>query len=354
MQKKINIGIIGAGNVAKHYLKIFNKGTLENYSIKSVCDLNIKSAKTLSEEIGCRYFGSIEEMLSEVNLDLALVLTPSGHHYKHAKLCLENNINVLVEKPVSNFPAQAQELEKIAKSKNKLIAVAFQNRLNPSIAALKKAIDRDRLGKIVTSTIRLRWCRYQNYYNDDWHGTWALDGGVINQQAIHHIDVLNWLIGPIEKVCSLAGNQLNKLEAEDTLVAIMKFKNGALGTIEATTAARPKDYEASLSVVGEKGLVVIGGIALNKIEMWNFVDPIPEDELIPDQCSIDVPSGYGLSHEKLLKIIINNLSNNSIESPVDIKGCIETCELIHALYSSNEKNSWVYLKDKPLSNLLGR
>ena len=137
-------------------------------------------------------------------------------------------------------------------------------------------------------------------------------------------------------------------------MAIMKFNNGALGTIEATTAARPKDYEASLSVVGEKGLVVIGGIALNKIHTWNFVDPISEDELIPDQCSIDVPSGYGLSHEKLLKIIINNLSNNSIESPVDIKGCIETCELIHALYSSNEKNSWVYLKDKPLSNFLGK
>ena len=110
----------------------------------------------------------------------------------------------------------------------------------------------------------MRWCRLQDYYEDGWHGTWKYDGGVINQQAIHHVDALNWLLGPVDSLTATITNRLNNLEAEDTLVSIMKFENGALGTIEATTAARPEDFEASLSVVGENGMVLVGGIALNK------------------------------------------------------------------------------------------
>ena len=219
---------------------------------------------------------------------------------------------------------------------------------------MEKAVKNDRFGKIITATIRLRWCRYQDYYQDGWHGTWAQDGGVINQQAIHHVDAINWLIGPIESVNATITNQLNNLEAEDTLVAIMKFENGALGTIEATTAARPEDFEASLSVVGERGIVEIGGIALNKIKTWKFVKSLPEDKIIPDQFSQEVENGYGNSHIPLLQNIIDTLTEGKINTLVSPEEAINTSKVVHALYKSDEEQSWVKIKDNPISSRLGK
>jgi predicted dehydrogenase len=235
-----------------------------------------------------------------------------------------------------------------------MYGTAFQNRLNPAITVLEKAIKDNRFGKIITATIRLRWCRYQDYYEDGWHGTWAQDGGVINQQAIHHVDAISWLLGPIESVNATITNRLNNLEAEDTLVAIMKFENGALGTIEATTAARPEDFEASLSVVGEKGMVLVGGIALNKIETWEFVESVLEDKLIPGQYSQEVETGYGISHGPLLQGVINTLQSGRIDTLVSADDAINTARVVHALYKSDEEQCWVKLKDKPVSKRLGR
>ena len=161
-------------------------------------------------------------------------------------------------------------------------------------------------------------------------------------------------MGPIESVNAIISNRLNNLEAEDTLVGMMKFSNGALGTIEATTAARPEDFEASLSVVGEKGMVLIGGIALNKIQTWKFVEPLPEDELIPDQYSQKVETGYGISHGPLLESVINNLQNGIYDAPISANDAINTTRVIHALYKSDEDQSWVKLADKPISGRLGK
>jgi predicted dehydrogenase len=235
-----------------------------------------------------------------------------------------------------------------------MYGTAFQNRLNPAIIALEKALRQNRFGKIITATIRLRWCRYQGYYEDGWHGTWSQDGGVINQQAIHHVDALNWLLGPIESINATITNRLNDLEAEDTLVAIMKFENGALGTIEATTAARPEDFEASLSVVGEEGMVLIGGIALNKIETWKFVEYVSEDEFIPSQYSQEVETGYGISHGPLLQNIIDTLQSGEVNSLVPAEDAIDTARVVHALYRSDEEQCWVKLADNPVSNRLGK
>ncbi len=354
MSEKVKVAILGAGNVAKHYKTILKKIPDNLYEIVGICDIDEKVAALMASDFGCRHFNKIELLIHEMNPVLVIILTPSGLHFEHSKIALENGCHVIVEKPISNLPFEASTLKKIADKNKKMIVVAFQNRLNPAIQYLKKAIDNNRFGKIITSTIRLRWCRYQDYYNDGWHGTWALDGGVINQQAIHHVDVINWLMGPVTELCSAAGNRLNKLEAEDTLVSILKFNNGAFGTIEATTAARPIDYEASLSVVGEKGYAVIGGVALNRIEKWNFVEPIPEDENAQIRYSVDVPSGYGLSHETLLTKTFETIQKNEFCSPIELDSCINTCELIHALYSSNENRQWVKLIDKPISKFLGR
>jgi predicted dehydrogenase len=283
-----------------------------------------------------------------------LILTPSGLHYQHTKIAFQHGCHVLVEKPITMLPDQAIELKIMAKSKGLMYGTAFQNRLNPAIIALEKAIKENRFGKIITTTIRLRWCRYQDYYEDEWHGTWAQDGGVINQQAIHHVDAINWLLGPIESVNATITNRLNDLEAEDTLVAIMKFESGALGTIEATTAARPEDFEASLSVVGEKGMVLVGGIALNKIETWKFIESNSEDESISDRFSQEVETGYGISHGPLLQNVIDALQANRIDTLVSPDDAINTARVVHALYKSDEDQCWVKLKDKPISKRLGK
>jgi len=354
MADAIRIGVIGCGRVAQHYIRILDSGAVTGFKIVGAFDLNIERSKSFSDHFDAKSFSNYEELIKKGKPNLILILTPSGLHYEHSKLALENGCHVLVEKPMTMLPYQSKELEGLAKSKNLMYGVAFQNRFNPAIQALEKAINKNRFGKIITAAIRLRWCRFQNYYQDGWHGTWAQDGGVINQQAIHHVDALNWLLGPIESVNATISNRLNKLEAEDTIVAIMRFSNGALGTIEATTAARPKDFEASLSVVGENGMVLIGGIALNKVETWEFINSTEDDTRVPEQYSQEVETGYGISHGPLLQKVIDSLKNKSIMPPVSASDSIRTTKFVHALYRSDELKSWVHLKDNPISSRLGR
>ena len=353
-EKSVRIAVIGCGRVAQHYKKILDSGVVAHWKMVGFYDVILERANFLAEHFKTKSYSSFEVMLENTSPDLILILTPSGLHYQHTKIAFNYNCNVLCEKPITMLPSHAEELKKIASEKGLMYGTAFQNRLNPAIIALEKAIKGNRFGKIITATIRLRWCRYQDYYEDGWHGTWAQDGGVINQQAIHHVDAINWLLGPIESVNATIANRLNNLEAEDTLVAIMKFKNGALGTIEATTAARPEDFEASLSVVGEKGMVLVGGIALNKIETWEFVESVLEDKLIPGQYSQEVETGYGISHGPLLQGVINTLQSGRIDTLVSADDAINTARVVHALYKSDEEQCWVKLKDKPVSKRLGR
>ena len=352
--KKIKIVIIGCGKIASHYIKIFKSKKIKNFKLVGFFDTNITKASLLAEKFASKAFTNLEKMLDETTPNLAIILTPSGLHYTHTKQVLNKKINVLVEKPAALIPSQAKKLNILAKKKKLLYVVAFQNRLNLAINCLKEAINKKRFGKIITSSINLRWCRLQEYYDDGWHGTWKHDGGVINQQAIHHIDALNWLIGPVSSVCSKMSNQLNKLEAEDTTVAIMKLKNGGLCTLEATTAARPRDFEASISIVGEKGMVKIGGIALNKIETWEFLLAKKKDKLIPKKFSEKVKNGYGNSHLPLISKTLDALRYNKKRSPISISHAISSTELIHALYSSEENRKWVYLQDMPISKRLGK
>lgn len=352
--KIIRVALLGAGRVAQHYKKILDSDGVTGFKIVGVCDSNIIAAQLLASHWDCSAYEELFSMIRAVVPDLVFVLTPSGMHYKHAREVLLEGCHVLVEKPVTMIPEDAYALMALANEKQRMLGVAFQNRLNPAIRCLKRAIDAQRFGAITTATIRLRWCRLQDYYDDGWHGTWVQDGGVINQQAIHHVDALNWLLGPVDSVCATIANRLNLLEAEDTMVAVLRFVNGALGTIEATTAARPKDFEASLSVVGEKGMAVIGGIALNKVETWEFVAPMPDDDAMPARFSCEVPNGYGLSHGPLLQETFRRLRQGSINAVVPVEECIATGELIHALYRSHEVGGWVSLKEKPLSNKLGR
>jgi len=202
---------------------------------------------------------------------------------------------------------EAKTVERLAKKKKLICCVAYQNRFNKAVEKVFQIIKRNQIGKIINSSIRIRWCRYQDYYNDSWHGRWSLDGGVISQQAIHHLDTMIRFCGLPHQVSAFSDRRLNKLEAEDTLVGMIKFKNGILGTVEATTAARPKDYEASITIIGERGIIEIGGIALNKITKWELKGQMNLQNKIKKKYSEEVPNPYGFSHFRIFNKVIDNI-----------------------------------------------
>lgn len=351
----VRAAFLGCGRVAHHYKYILN----EQHPIPDLlpvawCDLFIDRAEEMASVFGGRSYSCFEKMLEEARPELVFILSQSGDHGKHSLIALEAGCHVISEKPLALIRAEAEYASRVADSKKLMYGGVFQNRYNPAVQKLAEAVNTGRFGKIVTSTVRLRWCRQQDYYEDGWHGTWSQDGGVINQQAIHHIDALNWICGPIESVCAISANQVNNLEAEDTMVAVLHFSNGALGTVEATTAARPEDFEASLSIVGELGMAEIGGIALNEVKCWKFVTPQPEDDIVPTKFSQSVPSGYGLGHGPLLQDIVERLSKGVIEAPISVSEALGAVDIVHALYSSIEQGGWVSLVDKPQSQRLGR
>jgi len=355
LSNPLRFALLGCGRVSGRYLEVFND-ELKNAALVACCDLNASKSKFVASQSS---FDTIaytdwQKMLNNSKPDIVCVLTESGNHEQNVQDLLNANMHVLVEKPVIMNPDRVNALIETADAKHKMLTCVFQNRWNPAIKAVKRAYENERFGRIITATIRLRWCRYQDYYEDGWHGTWAMDGGVINQQAIHHIDALDWICGPIEDVCAMGSNRLMKLEAEDTLVGIIKFKDGALGTIEATTAARPNDIEASLSIVGEQGTVVVGGIALNQIEEWSFIDPLPEDETATKEFSQQVPTGYGLGHGPYLQEVTDRLLNGNFNPVLNANDAVKAIEVNHALYASWETGGWASRSNGALSAKLGK
>ncbi|MBN1849812.1 MAG: Gfo/Idh/MocA family oxidoreductase [Deltaproteobacteria bacterium] len=350
----VRIGVLGAGRVVQNRYQDVFQSELKDAKVTVICDKVKERAEKVAAQLGAFPLYDSDEMMRRNDFDVLLIATESGNHYLHTQQALQAGKHVIVEKPPALIPDEIMESEKLASEKNLMYAVIFQNRLNPAMQILKNEFSGGRFGKMVLATIRLRWCRYQDYYEDGWHGTWKMDGGVINQQAIHHIDALQWVCGLVTDVNSLQNNALNILEAEDTTVATVKFQNGALGVIEATTAARPDDFEASISIVGEKGIAVIGGIALNEIQTWRFVEERPDDQMIPKMYSQDVPTGYGLSHGPLLQEIINRIAAGRIDPPITGSDSIPTVRLVHALYKSTEIGGWVRMSDNPISSRLGK
>ena len=356
-KQKIKIGILGCGRVCEHYIqKIFISERVGNlYQVVACCDVDKKKSNYVGNIFSCKSYDSIEEFVQQDNMEVVVILTKSGQHFEHSKICLANDLNVIVEKPLSLRIEHAEELIDVSSKNGKFCASIFQNRLNPAVAAAKNAFENKRFGELVSVSVRLRWCRLQDYYDDGWHGTWEQDGGVTNQQAIHHVDALTWICGKVRSVCAVAANRANKLQAEDTLAAAIELENGGLATLELTTAARPKDLEASITITGTKGVVKIGGVALNKIEKWEFTDMVDgEEEKMINQFSEEVDNGYGISHYRQLKNIFENFRNDQIDQvPFQAKDCIHTLRLIHSIYASVETGRKIFLAEQVSSSKLG-
>lgn len=344
--------LLGCGRVAAHYVDVLTGAfgeDVEGIEIVGTCDTLLERAEAVAARVGGQPHDDLTTALASLAPDLVVVMTPSGDHHRHAREALESGCHVLVEKPLAMRPADSEDLITLARERGLHLGVALQNRLNPAVMAVRAV--REELGDLVTASARLRWARFQDYYEDGWHGTWAMDGGVINQQALHHLDALQWICGPVEAVCATEARRANDLEAEDTLVAVIRFTSGALGTIEATTAARPVDLEASLTLTAANGSVSIGGIALNRVTSWQ-VDGHDEAEVIRT-ASREVRTGYGDRHVPILQAMVDAVAGRRPAPAVTGEDGADVTRLIHALYRSTEEGGWVRLADRPTSARLG-
>jgi predicted dehydrogenase len=232
--------------------------------------------------------------------------------------------------------------------------VVKQNRFNVPIVKLREALDGGRFGKLVLGTVRVRWCRTQAYYDQaSWRGTWALDGGVLSNQASHHIDMLEWMMGDVESVFAMSSTALVRIEAEDTAIVALRFKNGALGLIEATTATRPRDLEGSISILGEGGTVEVGGFAMNEMKVWNFVHAQPGDEEVMRRYSVNPPDVYGFGHHAYYDHVVDCIVNEKRHLVDGLEGR-KSLELISAIYESVETGREVPLRFRARHARLGQ
>lgn len=350
----IRFAIIGCGRIAKRHAELLGTGQIQGATLVAVCDVVPERARAFGERYGVPSFTSIDELLAAPGIDAVSVLTPSGMHADHAVAVAHSGRHVVVEKPMALTLPDADRMIQAADVAGVRLFVVKQNRFNVPVMKAREALEAGRLGQLVLGTVRVRWCRDQAYYDqDDWRGTWAQDGGVIANQASHHVDMLGWFMGPVASVHARSATALVDIEAEDTAVATVRFRNGALGVIEATGATRPKDLEGSLSVLGSGGAVEISGFAVNEIRHWRFVEPVPEDVDVLQNFSVNPPNVYGFGHQAYYEHVVGCLSHGK-RALVDGREGRDSLELLVALYESMASGREVTLPVQVNQCRLGR
>ncbi len=302
--------ILGCGRIAPRHADCLAR--IEKAELVAAADSDTQRATQFGERYSVPTFSSSRELLNWGNFDVVSICTPSGLHCENALEFLRAGKHVVVEKPMALSLQDAELMIKVAAQNDRKLFVVKQNRYNPPVMALRKALQQERFGKLTLGTVRVRWSRNQSYYDrDSWRGTWAFDGGVLANQASHHIDLLLSCMGEVESVFAKTTNSLANIECEDTALVMIKFKSGAMGLIEATTATRPRDLEGSISILGEYGSVEICGFALNEMRHFQFTKELPEDREIQQMKSLDQSSVYGKGHLPYLSDVVNVLAGTS-------------------------------------------
>lgn len=350
---KTRFGLVGCGSIAKKHAHAVHH-YVDEAELAAFVDRDIERARDFSVKYGAPAFSSIEEMMRAVGdrVDVVSVLTPSGTHCSNVLELVKYGKALVVEKPLALRLDDADRMIEACDANGVKLFVVHQNRYNLPIVKAREALEQGRFGRLVLGTIRLRWTRDQAYYDSEaWRGTWAHDGGVFMNQAAHHLDMLTWFMGSVETVRGMAATRLVKIECEDTGVAIVRFSSGSLGVLEATTAARPKDLEGSISILGEKGSVVVGGFFMNELVTWNFADRQPVDDLVFERFGRN-PGDLAYNHGEYLRDVVASIRTKKAALVDGLEGR-KSLELITALYESIETGDDVQLRFKPKLCRLG-
>ncbi len=344
----MKIFIIGCGRILKKHIETIKK--LKNkLEIVGIAEIIPSRLKKCSKDLSTKGYLDYKRGIKETNPDIVSILTPSGKHSLHIKDVLKQNKNVIVEKPMCLKISDGEKIVKLTKKNKKKVFVVMQNKFNLPVLKLRDDIKKKKFGNIFHSSVIVRWRRDQKYYdNDNWRGTWKFDGGVVSNQASHHLDLLRTIMGNPVSVFAKSSNHLAKIQCEDTAMIIFKFKNNKTAIMEATTAMRPKNIEGSLSIMGTKGSAKIGGFALNKIEYYNVKGKISLSKYKTSPKNV-----YGFGHLKFYEHVINTL-NKKTKSEFECDEALKTVKIINAVYKSIETKKEIFFKNNISSEKLGK
>jgi UDP-N-acetyl-2-amino-2-deoxyglucuronate dehydrogenase len=330
--RPIRFGLVGCGRISKNHISAlrYHEGNCE---LAGVCDVDPRALEEAASTTGAKAYKTLDSMLSESKADVIVLATPSGLHSRQAIKVASTGRHVVTEKPMATRWEDGKRMVAACQDAQVRLFVVKQNRLNETLQRLKKSVEEKRFGKIHMITLNVFWSRPQEYYDSaKWRGTWEYDGGAFMNQASHYVDLVEWLFGPVESLHAYTATQSRNIEVEDSGVLCLRWRSGALGSVNVTMLTYAKNFEGSITVLGEKGTVRIGGVALNEVQHWEFEDMRSEDESIKN-ASYATTSVYGFGHTQYYDNVIKVLRHEA-EPETDGREGLKTLEVLIATYLS--------------------
>ncbi|MEO7727492.1 MAG: Gfo/Idh/MocA family oxidoreductase [Burkholderiales bacterium] len=330
--RKIRFALVGCGRISKNHVDALVQHA-KRAELVAVCDIDAQALEATTKASGAKPYASLHGMLKDTNADIVVLTTPSGLHPEQAIQVAEAGRNVMTEKPMATRWQDAKQMVSACDAAGVRLFVVKQNRRNPTLQLLKQAVDKNRFGRIFMVNINVFWTRPQSYYESaPWRGTWEFDGGAFMNQASHYVDLLDWLIGPVESVQAYTATLARDIEVEDTGVVSVRWRGGALGSMNVTMLTYPKNLEGSITIIGEKGTVRVGGVAVNEIQHWEFAEPDADDAKVKD-ASYQTTSVYGFGHPLYYDNVINVMRGEA-QPETDGREGLKSLELLIATYLS--------------------
>lgn len=336
-ERRLHLALVGCGRISKNHFDALDRHA-ERARWVAVCDNRPERPEAAAQRTGARAFTSLEAMLKavsarELQVDLVVLATPSGLHPRQTIRCAQAGLHVLTEKPMATKWDEGMEMVRACREAGVKLFVVKQNRLNPTMQALRQAIDAGRFGRIFMVNVNVFWTRPQSYYDEaPWRGRWDLDGGAFMNQASHYVDMVDWLVGPVDNVHAYTATLDRRIEAEDTGVMSLRLRSGGLASINVTMLTHGQNFEGSITVLGEKGTVRIGGVAVNQIQHWQFEEAREEDDRIRN-ANYEPPSVYGYGHPLYYANVLDTLQGRA-HAEVDGYEGLRSLEVIIAAYRS--------------------
>ena len=330
--RKIRIAVVGCGRIANNHFDSIAQFS-DDLELVAVCDSNAQSLRAAEDKYKVKGYAKLARLLQEADFDLVSLCTPSGLHSDQVIEIAASGKHVISEKPMATRWKDGLDMVKACDRAGVRLFIVKQNRRNTTLQLLKRAIDEGRFGRIYMVHLNVFWTRPQEYYDSaKWRGTWELDGGAFMNQASHYVDLIDWLIGPVEKIQAMTGTLARDIEVEDTGVMNIKWRNGALGSMSVTMLTYPQNFEGSITILGENGTVRVGGVAVNEIQHWEFDEKKDYDDKIQD-ASYETTSVYGFGHPLYYKNVIDVFRGDA-EQETDGREGLRSLEVLIAAYLS--------------------
>ncbi len=328
--RPIRFGLVGCGRISSKHIEAIRQHS-DRAELVAVCDTDHRALTAAQDTTGAMGYRSLEAMLNGTSLDVVSLCTPSGLHPDQAIMVAEAGCHVVTEKPMATRLADGKRMVRACDEAGRYLFVVKQNRRNATLQLLKRAVEQKRFGRIFMVNLNVFWTRPQEYYDSArWRGTWEFDGGALMNQASHYVDLIEWLIGPVESVQAYTATLDRDIEVEDTAAVNVRWRNGALGSMNVTMLTYPSNFEGSITILGEKGSVRVGGVAVNEIQHWDFAEAHPDDAEIKS-ANYETTSVYGFGHPLYYDNVIRSMRGEA-EPETDGREGLASLEVLIACY----------------------